>query len=55
MSIKRVAAISLTAAVICVCSWITVPFAVPFTMQTFGVFLALFLLGGKTGTAAVGV
>lgn len=46
--------IALMAAVICVCSWITVPIgAVPFTLQTFGVFLALRFLGGKKGTAAI--
>ena len=45
--------IALFCAVICVCSFITVPAAVPFTMQLFGIFLTLVLLGGKRGTAAV--
>lgn len=40
--------------VIAVCSWITVPFAVPFTLQTFGVFLALRALGGRNGCISVG-
>ncbi len=40
-------------AVIAVCSLITVPFAVPFTMQTFAVFFALLMLGGKRGFCAV--
>lgn len=45
---------ALMAAVICVCSWITVPFGtVPFTLQTFGVYLTLRFLGGKKGTAAI--
>ena len=52
---KRLTYIALMAVVICVCSWLTVPFTVPFTMQTFGVFCALLLLGGKDGTAAVGI
>ena len=52
---RRVAGVALMAAVICVCAWITVPFTVPFTMQTFGVFAALLLLGGKDGTLAVGL
>jgi len=40
---------------IAVCAWISVPFAVPFTMQTFGIFCTLFILGGKKGTIAVAV
>lgn len=39
--------------VITVCSWISIPFAVPFTLQTFGVFCALAFLGGRQGTLAV--
>lgn len=54
--IKRLTLIAIMAALICVCSWITVPFyVVPFTMQTFAVFCALLLLGGKDGLAAVGL
>lgn len=41
------------AAVCAVCAWITVPSVVPFTMQTFAVFVTLGLLGGKLGTAAI--
>ena len=54
-SLRRMAGIALMAVVICLCAWLTVPFAVPFTMQTFGVFAALLLLGGGDGTAAVGL
>lgn len=36
-----------------VCAWITVPLTVPFTLQTFGVFAALGVLGGRRGTHAV--
>ena len=45
--------IAMFAVLIAVCSWISVPAAVPFTMQTFGVFLAVSVLGGKRGTLAV--
>ena len=45
--------IALFAVVIAVCSWISIPSTVPFTMQTFGVFVAVGLLGGKRGTLAV--
>ena len=41
------------AAMIAVCSWIQSPAAVPFTMQTFAVFLTAGLLGGKRGTVTV--
>lgn len=41
------------AAVIAVCSWISIPTAVPFTLQTLGVFTAVGILGGKRGTLAV--
>ena len=46
---------ALTAVLIAVCSWLSVPTAVPFTMQTFAVFCALELLGGARGTAAVAI
>ena len=55
LSVRSMAAIALMAALLCLCAWITVPFAVPFTMQTFGVFAALLLLGGRDGTLAVGL
>lgn len=44
---------AMIAVVIAVCAWITIPFAVPFTMQIFGVFLALMLLGGKYGSLSI--
>jgi biotin transport system substrate-specific component len=44
------------AALITVCSWISLPVAdIAFTMQTFGVFLALGLLGGKWGSVAIAI
>lgn len=45
--------IALSAVLIAVCSWISIPLVVPFTMQTFGVFLTVAVLGGKRGTLAV--
>ena len=45
--------IALFAVLIAVCSWISIPTAIPFTMQTFGVFFALNFLGGKKGTLCV--
>lgn len=51
----KAAMTAVMAVIICLCSWITVPFTVPFTMQTFAVFCAMLLLGGKLGTAAVAI
>ena len=45
--------IAMFAVMIAVCSWISVPLTVPITLQTFGVFAALGVLGGKKGTIAV--
>lgn len=55
MKIRDITRCALASALMTLCAWITVPSAVPFTMQTFAVFLTLGLLGGKTGTAAISV
>lgn len=51
----EIALIGLMSAVLVLCAWITVPFALPFTLQTLGVFLSLELLGGRKGTLSVAV
>lgn len=48
-----IAQIAMFAAILAICSWISIPTAIPFTLQTFGVFLAVGVLGGKKGTLAV--
>lgn len=45
--------IAVCAVLIAVCSWISIPTTVPFTLQTFGVFLTVGLLGGKRGSLSV--
>lgn len=50
---RDIAYIGIFAALIAICSWISVPTAIPFTLQTLGVFLAVGLLGGRRGTLAV--
>lgn len=52
---QDLAYISLFAILIAVCAWITIPFTVPFTLQTFAIFLALTTLGGHRGLYAVAV
>lgn len=47
--------IALCAAMMVICSWISIPATVPFTMQTFGVFLSVGVLGGRKGTVAVSI
>ncbi len=46
---------ALFAVIISICSMLSFPAAVPFTLQTFGIFLALFVLGGKFGTLSIAV
>lgn len=41
------------AALIAICSWISIPTAVPFTLQTFAVFFVLLALGSRRGTIAI--
>jgi biotin transport system substrate-specific component len=55
MKVKDMTLIALFAAIMAICSWISVPAPVPFTLQTLAVFLAVGLLGGKRGTIAVAV
>lgn len=55
---KRLKVIDITyigmfAALMAVCSWICIPFTVPITLQTFGVFLTISLLGGRKGTISI--
>lgn len=42
-------------ALIAVCTQISVPMVIPFTMQTFAIFLALLMLGGEDGCITVAV
>ena len=52
--IKAAVEIALAAVVITICSWITIPIpSVPFTLQIFGIYAAIFTLGGLKGTLAV--
>lgn len=45
--------IGMFAVLMAICSWISIPTAIPFTLQTFAIFLAVGVLGGRRGTMAV--
>ena len=49
----RMVYIGIFAVLLAICSWISIPTLIPFTLQTFGVFLTVLLLGGKHGTIAI--
>ncbi len=38
---------------IVLCAWIRIPFIVPFTLQSFGIFLSVAVLGGRRACASV--
>lgn len=50
---KSAAYVALGVALISVCSWISIPTVVPFTLQTFAIFAVLGLLGGRLGTLSI--
>lgn len=45
--------IALFTVMIAICSWISIPTAVPFTLQTFAVSMAILMLGGRRGTISI--
>ena len=55
MKTRQLASTGIMAALIVICAWITIPTVVPFTMQTFAIFLAVGVLGGRLGSLAVGI
>ena len=55
-STKNSVRAGLFAGAMAVCAWLAVPVSdIGLTMQTFGIFLALGLLGGKRGTVSIGI
>ena len=54
LSARDLAYLGLGAALIALCSWLSVPMTVPFTMQTFAVCLTAALFGARRGLITVG-
>lgn len=52
-TVRDMAYIAVFVAVMAVCSWISIPTTIPFTLQTLGLFLTVGLLGGKRGSITV--
>lgn len=52
---RNMAHMALMVVLMTLCAWLTIPAPVPFTLQTFGVFCALTLLGPRRGAAAIAV
>lgn len=56
MKVRNMALCSLFTAVLAVCAWLSIPMGdLVISLQTFGVFLTLGLLGGKRGSIAIWV
>ena len=56
ITVREMTLAALFAALTAVCSWISIPVtAVPFTLQTFAIALALYAPGGRTGFLAIAV
>lgn len=53
LSSRDLSYIAIGAALIAICSWLSIPFTVPFTLQSFAVCLLAALLGWKHGLLAV--
>ena len=54
MKINKMALCAMFSALICICAWLAIPIGdMVFTMQTFGIFLCLCLLGGKYGSISI--
>ena len=56
MQIRNMALCGMFSSLLCICAWLSFPLGdVAITLQTLGVFLCLFTLGGRRGTLAISV
>ncbi len=47
MPMRDLSYIAISTAILAICSWLKLPFPIPVTLQSFGVFVSMGLLGGK--------
>lgn len=52
-TVRELVMTAMMSVVIVICSWISIPSEVPFTLQTFAVFCSLVVLGGRNGLFSV--
>ncbi|SHJ03877.1 biotin transporter BioY [Parasporobacterium paucivorans] len=50
---EKIVYVALCVALITICSWISLPFAIPFTLQTFAVFVTAGLMGVRKGVLSI--
>lgn len=53
LSVREIAYIALFIALMSICAWIAIPLTVPFTLQTFALFVSVGLLGTKRSCIAL--
>ncbi len=53
LTTKSITYVAMMVGLIAICSWISIPTVVPFTLQTFAIPVALLLLGGKLGLYSI--
>ena len=51
--IQEICCVGIFVSVLCICAWLCVPWSVPVTLQTFGIFVTVGFLGKKRGTVAI--
>lgn len=51
--VKNIVYIAVFSILIAICSWISIPSTIPFTLQTFAIFLTIYLLGGRYATISI--
>ncbi len=53
IAVRDLTHIAFCTTLIIICAWIKIPFVIPYTMQSFGIFLCVGLLGGKRALISI--